>query len=182
MGAIGTEVHATSLMFILMSLAADAESKSDRSHDLVDLKRLQKGRFQFQLRTPFRQYLVSSLLLVIAFPNNLLDGRFPFLKAHRLLLFDFVVARYRAAGTMCHVIPNSAAAVAIRFAAPLRDKPRVSWRIRAASCRAPVLTSPYSHHSNDLTPGTVELGKRPAIYKKLPRLLPRLTENGETNP
>jgi hypothetical protein len=31
---------------------------------------------------------------VIAFINNLLDGCFPFLKTHRLFLFDFSIARY----------------------------------------------------------------------------------------
>jgi hypothetical protein len=67
---------------------------SDLSHDLVDLERLQKGRFLFQLHTPCNQDLARSLLVVIAFINDLLDRRFPILKTHRLFLFDFGVARW----------------------------------------------------------------------------------------
>ena len=74
------------------SSAVGAEPLPDLPHDLVDLERLQQGRFLFQLRTPFRQYLVRSLSLVVAFANNLLDGHFPVLKTHQLFLFDFRVA------------------------------------------------------------------------------------------
>jgi hypothetical protein len=72
------------------SFAVNAEPLSDRSHDLVDLERLQKGRFLFQLHTPLRQDFIPATFrwIVIAFINNLLDGRFPFLKTHRLFLFD----------------------------------------------------------------------------------------------
>ncbi len=79
-----------------MSSADAAEPLSYFSHDFVDLERLQKRRFLFQLRTPCHQdsILALFLLLVIAFINNLLDGRFPFLKLHRLFLFDFGIARY----------------------------------------------------------------------------------------
>ena len=78
-------------------LSADvAEPLPDLSHDPVDLERLQEGRFLLQLRTPCHQdsILVRSLLLVIVFINNLLDRHFPFLKTHRLFLFDFGIARY----------------------------------------------------------------------------------------
>ena len=78
---------------LCVSSADVAEPLPDFSHNFVDLERLQKGRFLFQLRTPCHQDHVRSLLLVIAFINNLLDGRFPFLKTHRLFLFDFVIAR-----------------------------------------------------------------------------------------
>jgi hypothetical protein len=69
---------------------------SDLSHDLVDLERLQKGRFLFQLHTPLRQDFIPATFrwLVIAFINDLLDRRFPILKTHRLFLFDFGVARW----------------------------------------------------------------------------------------
>ena len=80
--------------FLCASLADGAEPLSGLSHDLVYLERLQKGRFLFQLRSPRNQDLVRSLLLVIAFINNLLDGHFPFLKTHRLFLFDFSVTRW----------------------------------------------------------------------------------------
>jgi hypothetical protein len=74
-----------------VSSADVAEPLSDFSHDFVDLERLQKGRFLFQLRTPYLQDFIFApfILLVIAFITNLLDGRFPFLKMHRLFLFDF---------------------------------------------------------------------------------------------
>ena len=52
---------------------------------------LQKVRFLFELCTPFLQDRVYSRLLMIAFINNILDGHFPFLKTHRLFLFDFGV-------------------------------------------------------------------------------------------
>jgi len=67
----------------LVSSAEVAEPFSDLSHDFVDLERLQKGRFLFQLCTPGLQNRVHSRLLVIAFINNLLDGHFPFLKTHQ---------------------------------------------------------------------------------------------------
>jgi len=69
---------------------------SDFSHDSVDLERLQKARFLFELRTPCYQYFILTpfLLLLIAFINNFLDGRFPLLKTHRLFLFDNGVTRY----------------------------------------------------------------------------------------
>ena len=79
---------------LCVSSAKVAEPLSDLSDDFVDLERLQKGRFLFQLRTPFHQDLIRSLLLVIAFINNLLDGRLPFLKLHRLFLLDFGIVRY----------------------------------------------------------------------------------------
>ena len=66
-----------------------AEPLSGLSHDFVDLERLQKGRLLFQLRTPLNQNPVRVRSLVIAFINNLLDGRFPFSETHRLFLFDF---------------------------------------------------------------------------------------------
>jgi hypothetical protein len=80
--------------FSCVSSAELVEPLSDLSHDFVDLKRLQEGRFVFQLRTPCHQDLVRPLLLVIAFINNLLDAHFPFFKTHRLFLFDFGIARY----------------------------------------------------------------------------------------
>jgi hypothetical protein len=52
---------------------------------------LQKSRFLLQLCTPCNQDLVRSLFIVIAFINDLLDGHFPFMKTHRLFLFDFGV-------------------------------------------------------------------------------------------
>jgi hypothetical protein len=60
-----------------------AESSSDLSDDFVDLERLKKARFLFQIRTPFRQDPIGSLFLVIALINNLLDGNFPWFKTHR---------------------------------------------------------------------------------------------------
>jgi hypothetical protein len=74
-----------------MSRADVAEPLSDLPHDFVDLERLQKSRFLLQLCTPCNQDLVRSLFIVIAFINDLLDGHFPFLKTHRLFLFDFGV-------------------------------------------------------------------------------------------
>ncbi len=74
-----------------MSSAVAAEPFLDLSHDFVDLEWLQKGRFLFQLCTPCLQDRVHSRLLVIAFINNLLDGHFPFLKTHRIVLLDFVM-------------------------------------------------------------------------------------------
>jgi hypothetical protein len=67
------------------------EPLSDLSHDLIDVVRLQKGWFLFQLRTPSPQdrILASFLLLVIAFISNLLDGRFPFFKTHRGFLSEY---------------------------------------------------------------------------------------------
>jgi hypothetical protein len=53
---------------------------------LVDLKRLQKARFLFQCRTPFREDRIVSLVLLIAFFNDLLDGHFPFVKTHQRCL------------------------------------------------------------------------------------------------
>jgi hypothetical protein len=79
-----------------VSSAKAAEPLSDLSDDFVDSEWLQNGRFLFQLRTPYLQNLILApfILLVIAFINNLLDCRFPFLKMHRLFLFDFGIARY----------------------------------------------------------------------------------------
>ena len=74
-----------------MSWANIAEPLSDLSHDFVDLERLQESRFLLQFCTPFHQNLIRSVFLVIALINNLLDGHFPFLKTHRLFLFDFGV-------------------------------------------------------------------------------------------
>ena len=74
-----------------MSSAGLVAPSSDLSHEFVDLVRTQKGRLLFQFRTPFHQHLIRSLSLLIAFINHLLDGHFPFLKTHRLFLFDFGV-------------------------------------------------------------------------------------------
>ena len=89
-----TDRHVTRVALLFASFAVNAEPLSGRSHDLVDLERLQKGRLLSQLRTPCDQDLVRSLLLVIAFVNNLLDGHFPILKTHQLFLFDFRVTRW----------------------------------------------------------------------------------------
>ena len=45
------------LRSVRVSLAVNAEPSSDLSHDLVDLERLQTGRFLFQLHTPCNQDL-----------------------------------------------------------------------------------------------------------------------------
>jgi hypothetical protein len=66
----------------------------DLAHDFVDLERLQKGRFLFQLCTPCHQDRVDSRLLLIAFINDLLDRHFPFLKSHRLFLLEFGIAGF----------------------------------------------------------------------------------------
>ena len=79
---------------LLLSSTDVVEPLSDLSHDFVDLERMQKGRFLFQLRSPRHQDLVRSLLVVIAFINNRLDRHFPFLKMHRPFLCDFGIARY----------------------------------------------------------------------------------------
>jgi hypothetical protein len=44
-------------------------------------------------RTSASQDLVRSLLFVTAFIHNLLDSPFPFIKTHRLFLFDCGIAR-----------------------------------------------------------------------------------------
>ena len=72
-----------------MSSAGLAAPSPDLSHEFVDLVRTQKGRLLFQFRTPFHHNLIGSISLVIAFINHLLDGYFPFIKTHRLFLFDF---------------------------------------------------------------------------------------------
>ena len=79
---------------LCVSSAKVAEPLSDLPHDFVDSERLQKSRFLLQLCTPRHQAPVRSLFIVIAFINDLLDGRFPFLKRHRLFLFDFGVESY----------------------------------------------------------------------------------------
>ena len=77
-----------------VSSADVVEPLPDLPHDCVDFEWFQEGGFFFQLHTPFRQYsiVILFLLLVIAFINNLLDGYFPFLKSHRLFLFDCGIA------------------------------------------------------------------------------------------
>jgi len=72
-----------------VSSAEVAEPLLDLSHDFVGLEWLQESRFLFQLCTPCQQDRVHSRLPVIAFINNLLDGHFPFLKTHRLVLLEF---------------------------------------------------------------------------------------------
>jgi hypothetical protein len=74
-----------------MSRAGVAESLPGFPHDSVDLERLQESRFLLQLCTPCHQNPVRSLFTVIAFINDLLDGRFPFVETHRLFLLDFGV-------------------------------------------------------------------------------------------
>jgi hypothetical protein len=81
-----------------VSSADLAKPSSDLSHEFVDLGRTQTGRLLFHFGTPFQQHLILSPFLVLAFLNNLLDGHFPFVKAHRLFLLDFGVGVCLPAG------------------------------------------------------------------------------------
>jgi hypothetical protein len=87
--ATNDAIRRTLLQQVSALSAVSVEPLSDLSHDLVDLKRLQEVRFLFRLHPPRHQDLAHSLLVVSAFNSNLLDSRFPFLKTHRLFLFDF---------------------------------------------------------------------------------------------
>jgi hypothetical protein len=79
------------LVHLCVSTAGVSEPSSGLSYDVVDLEQLQTSRFFFQLCTPFHQDFIPApfRLLVAAFIHNLLDDHFPFLRPHRLFLFDF---------------------------------------------------------------------------------------------
>ena len=128
-----------------MSSTELAEPSLDLSHDFVDLKCLQKGRFLFQLCTPCRQDRVHSPLRVIAVINNLLDSHFPFLKTHRLFLLDFGIVHFdrrdetkRPYGTR-FVIANSVATVATFL---VRDKRSLSLTVSSSSVNRSLLEAP----------------------------------------
>jgi hypothetical protein len=74
------------------------EPSPDLSRDFVDLVRTQKGRLLFQFRTPSHHNMIRSSFPVIAFINNLLDRRLPFVKTHRLFLSDCGVGGCLPAG------------------------------------------------------------------------------------
>ena len=69
-------------------MAFSGESSPYLSHDLVNLKRGQRGRLFFQFGTPCSQDFVPAALcpLVKGFISDLLDRRFPGFDVHRPVL------------------------------------------------------------------------------------------------